>query len=438
MKTYFYLVMFALLPMLFACSDDDKDDVYKTYSLNVELTYPDGVSAIADVPVVLTDAKAITYDGKTNADGIASFTVPAGLYQATVSDRRTGDDFSVTMYNGNKSDISVGDTGDDITYVGRVSLVESKTSQLVIKELYTGGISYTNESDGKPKTYHFDKYVILYNNSAENLSLDNIALAMILPYNSGGTNKDYVDDKLLYDGEGWTPAGTGIWYFQEGTTIEAGKQMVIALNNATDHTPTYPTSVNLAKAEYYCTYDIEVYPNTTYYPAPSENIPTSHYLKAYHYGTGNAWPLSSVSPAFFLFSPKGQTLAEFVADASNMDYYGGSNSQKRKKVKNEWILDALEVFEKDNAKNLKRFTAVSDAGAVEITKASGYTAYRNVDVEMTKAIAGNEDKLVLGYADDPSGIDAEASIKNGAVIIYQDTNNSTADFHERKQASIKE
>ena len=38
---------------------------------------------------------------------------------------------------------------------------------------------------------------------------------------------------------------------------------------------------------------------------------------------------------------------------------------------------------------------------------------------------------------DPSGIDAEASIKNGAVIIYKDTNNSTNDFHQRRQASIK-
>ncbi len=39
---------------------------------------------------------------------------------------------------------------------------------------------------------------------------------------------------------------------------------------------------------------------------------------------------------------------------------------------------------------------------------------------------------------DPSGIDAEASLKNGARIIYQDTNNSTNDFHQRKQASLRD
>ena len=38
---------------------------------------------------------------------------------------------------------------------------------------------------------------------------------------------------------------------------------------------------------------------------------------------------------------------------------------------------------------------------------------------------------------EPSGIDAAASLKNGAKIIYMDTNNSTADFHLRKGWSLK-
>ena len=66
--------------------------------------------------------------------------------------------------------------------------------------------------------------------------------------------------------------------------------------------------------------------------------------------------------------------------------------------------------------------------------------------EATEAIEGNKDKLVYGYSlgtesidqtTDPSGIDAEASIANGAIIIYKDTNNSTNDFHLRSRASLK-
>ena len=75
---------------------------------------------------------------------------------------------------------------------------------------------------------------------------------------------------------------------------------------------------------------------------------------------------------------------------------------------------------------------------------AGYSAYRNVDKEATEAIAENAGKLVYDYAgavsaeaSDPSGIDAEASIANGAKIVYKDSNNTPADFHLRKVASLK-
>ena len=59
-------------------------------------------------------------------------------------------------------------------------------------------------------------------------------------------------------------------------------------------------------------------------------------------------------------------------------------------------------------------------------------------------ILENEGKLVYHYAlgvdgsTDPSGIDAEASMKQGAHIIYQDTNNSSSDFHERQKCSLRD
>lgn len=93
--------------------------------------------------------------------------------------------------------------------------------------------------------------------------------------------------------------------------------------------------------------------------------------------------------------------------------------------------------------NQKRLLPVVDAGYVEFTRAMGYSLYRNVDKEATEAIAANEGKLVYNYSlgvdasTDPSGIDAEASLKKGARIVYKDTNNSTADFHQRSQASLR-
>lgn len=90
-----------------------------------------------------------------------------------------------------------------------------------------------------------------------------------------------------------------------------------------------------------------------------------------------------------------------------------------------------------------------DAGYVYHRNQQGYTLYRNVDQASTEALPENEGKLVYGYSGgttdiepscgttDPSGIDAEASIANGAHIIYQDTNNSSNDFHLRAKASLR-
>ena len=67
-----------------------------------------------------------------------------------------------------------------------------------------------------------------------------------------------------------------------------------------------------------------------------------------------------------------------------------------------------------------------------------------MDLTAVRALEEHEGKLVHHYqkgvdsSTDPSGIDAEASRKNGAHIIYQDTNNSTNDFHERQQCSLKD
>lgn len=99
---------------------------------------------------------------------------------------------------------------------------------------------------------------------------------------------------------------------------------MIALNGAIDHTQTYSQSVNLANRTYYCLYDIEDFNNAKYYPSPSELISTDHYLKAYKYGLGNAWPVSEFGPAFFVFRPESTTLQAFVDDASTTNLYGGS------------------------------------------------------------------------------------------------------------------
>ena len=189
----------------------------------------------------------------------------------------------------------------------------------------------------------------------------------------------------------------------------------------------------------------------SYYPKPTQ-VPSTNWFKAIFYGTtGTASPISTNSPAFFIFKSE----YEPTTLVDNLGTFNHSNSEANKslKVPMDWVIDGVEVYNGTTSANLtasnKRIPLAIDEGKIIFTtNKKGYTIYRNVDKAATEALPENEGKLVYNYdkgtadvtngSTDSSGIDAEASIKNGAHIIYQDTNNSTNDFHQRKQASLKD
>lgn len=443
MKKIYYALMLSIVTFAFAaCSDNDDEVKYATYDVQVALTAlqtRDGAEVqLSDIAVKMTNAAGSVYEAATDARGVAAFNVPVGIYEVSASGTKSVNGYTY-VFNGLKTGVTITQNWNSDEVI-EVALTESKSGQVIIKELYVGGC----QKDDGSGVFQMDKYVVLYNNSDQAASLENLCIGMVLPWNAHATNNDYVDGKLIYENQGWIPAGTGIWYFPAELTIPARQQIVVALNGAIDHTATYSQSVNLANSSYYCTYDISVYANTSYYPAPSDLIPTANYLKAVHYGTGNAWPLSAISPAFFIFQTQGVTPAAFANDPENTDYHGGVATavNARKKVPVEWILDGIEVYTTTSSENKKRFTAQVDAGYVYLTNKYGYTLYRNVDKEATEAMEENQGKLVYNYAlgqesTDPSNIDAEASIRNGAKVVYKDTNNSTNDFHQRGRSSLK-
>jgi hypothetical protein len=434
MRKLFYLLMIALISVgISSCSDDD----IKVFDVTVQLTNSASTSIdLSGITVKMTNSTGSAYEAETDATGAASFNLPAGLYEASASGTKGVDGYTYA-FNGVVSNVAV--TGASTSPI-IVALTESKSSQIVIKELYAGGCQ-KNDGSG---VFQTDKYVILYNNSAIDASISNLCFGMCTPLNAHGTNSDYVNGKLEYENDGWIPAGYAIWYAQGTVEIPAYSQIVVAINGAIDHTATYTNSVDLSNADY-CMYDLDVYSLASYYPAPSSSIPSSHYLKAANFGQGTAWPMSAISPAFFVFQVKDTTPSAFANDTETTNYYGGKTTaaNTRKKIPTDWILDAVEVYTTTSTANQKRLTSAVDAGYVYFTNKYGYTVYRNVDKEATEAIEGNSSKLVYSYSlgvdssTDPSGIDAEASIKNGAKIVYKDTNNSTNDFHQRSKSSLK-
>lgn len=427
----------------------DEELTYESFAISVQLQNPVSGEGMPGIPVVMSTTLGNAWQATTNDSGRVRFTLPAGIYDLSASGTYTDQQDIEYVMNCSASNIEVTASSSIVSQGMVLEMVASRRGSLIIKELYQGGC----QKDDGSGAYYFDKYVVLYNNGQLPITVSQLGLGMVPPYNSQAQNANHDSSGMLnYAGEGFIPAIQAIWHLNDALQLEGGEEIVIALNGAVDHTVSYSNSVDLSHAEYYCTYDPLSFTNTNYYPVPSELIPTGHYLTAEFYGQGNAWPLSQVSPAFFIFNvPDDIDIDSYASDADNLWYHNHvvSASGACLRIPTDWILDGIEVYTTTSTKNAKRFTDEVDAGAVYLTNTFGYSLHRNVDVAATKAIAGNEALLAYGLPEtpdtslgvvpaDPSGINAEASVRQGAFIIYQDTNNSSNDFFERYQASLRD
>lgn len=430
MKKLLLLMMAVLAVSVTACGPESP----VTGTVKVQLTVDGAPLQQADVTVVLANAD-LTAESVTEADGSAEFITTPGTYTATAFFRKSEGN-EVFNYNGTASVTVVEGENPAVN----LPMTASKSSQLIIKEVYNGGCM---DNEGT-KNFQKDKYVIVYNNSDKEVDASNMCLAMAQITNTISTNKYTITDGVIeYETAGWTPASYAIWWFQTGTQVKIApySQILIAIYDAIDHTPTYSNSVDLSKADY-CTYDIES--GFTGNTAPASTIPASNYMKTKVFGMGTLWPAPILTFAPFLIMPESDIRA-FVDVETNFDNRATNKSGNFCKIPTSWVLDALDIWSAaDESKFFSRFPSTVNTGYKVLVNKLGYTMYRNVDKAATEALPENEGKLVYDYAGavnkddtDPSGIDAEASIAAGAHIIYKDTNNSANDFHMRKVASIK-
>lgn len=446
MKNLKFFSIIAVIAVIFIGVSCSEDVPIVLNNVAVELSYPDDVDAIEGV-IVEASCDGVVYVDTSDATGAVTFELPVGTYEFSASETRSVAGV-LTSYNAVESEV-ISETWDETAAIS-LEMVASTKSQVIIKELYFGGCPTNDGTD----TYNYGQYITLYNNSTENVDLQNLCLGS-MSTNSyavslmGEINEGDTDP--YWFAEDWTPAGYGYFYFPDQTILEPGEEIVVAISGGIDHTQTYSNCVDLSNSEYYVCYDIDVYTHALTYPAPSSNIDPSHYLDASKFGLGTAVVISRLSPAMFLFYPEGQTPAEYGADDTDNDYWKDLDNFPRKKVPASWTVDAIDVFAAGREDdNIKRLNPLIDAGYVYMVSDNGYTLYRNVDKDATEAIEGNTDKLVYNYSGgtdgletqhgttDPSGIDAEASIANGATIIFMDTNNSGNDFHLRNKSSLKD
>ena len=401
-----------LLSLLFAACTSFGDDAYEgdVHRLVVQAAYPAGweTHLRAGVEVRVSEVSAgIGYTSTTDERGVAEFRLANGIYRVAVSDRP----LPTAVFNGSAERVQVIDADRQLT----LPLTYSRTSALVIKEIYCGGCSRAPEQG----TFNYDQYVILHNNSAETVYLDGLCFGCADPYNStaGGGNVwvDIDPDTGETVFPGYVPVIQAVWQFSGGGRdfpLAPGADAVISINGALDHAAQYPQSVNLNREAYFVLYNEAEFPNTSYHPTPGDRILRSHYLRvAAKLGQANAYTYSQNSPATVIFRPVGMTIDEFLADPANVRQKPGSPVDRCALVPEAWIEDGVEVFATPSDR-VKRLSAEVDAGFAVLSETKkSHTVHRHLDEEAT-AEAGYE--------------------------VYVDTNNSSNDFYERATQSLRD
>jgi hypothetical protein len=105
MKKFLYILLVA---SLMACSYDEFID---TYPVSIQLIYPEGsIEPYAGAVVELRDGMSSVFVSETNKKGVATYLVPAGIYEATSSTQfldTVGDTWWRYNFNGIKSMIII-------------------------------------------------------------------------------------------------------------------------------------------------------------------------------------------------------------------------------------------------------------------------------------------------------------------------------------------
>ena len=401
MKRLIYILSIVLAAV--SCADIRHVNPYEEglYVLTVTTDWPEGSFERSGAEVRVEDMNTGSrYVSKTDTEGLATFTLPNGLYRVTLSGRSGSDVFNASA---DKIAVSGGD------YTLKLKLSISKAGSIVIKELYCGGCKkLPQEGD-----YQADQYFILHNNDYQVQYLDSLCFGTLSPYNSTGSNPWVSEDGQLPD---FVPIIQAVWQFPgdgDDFPLQPGEDAVVCLRGAIDHAAQYPLSVNLNKPDYFVCYNSTYFNNTAYHPAPGNLISQDRYIDVViKTGKANAYTMSLSSPAMVIFRAKGVSIQDFVLVPENVTPVPGSVVDNVVKVPYEWVLDALEVFDGSSASNQKRLASSVDAGYVLQTETFlGRSLMRHVDEEAS-ANAGYE--------------------------ILADTNNSLNDFYETEKQSLHE
>ena len=371
------LILGALLLLLVvSCYREEPSVAHLTVQLRLQET--DVEVDLTQLEVRLQNKSAdFTYMEHPDADGLVSFDVQPGKYDVVASAW-----FKATR-------IAVNGASEEFILLVElrleIPLLVAVPNPLIIREAYFHGSSTLEGAN-----YTKDTYIELYNNAGpggQTLYLDSLCLAAIFPYNSTTGNNAWTgSDKLAIAQMYWMFPGDGHTY-----PLAPGESAVVACQAAVDHAGRATSGLHLNKAHFGCWSET----------LPRQEIAAGVVPMVLNMtGQGNAWALSVHSPAIVVFRPE-MGVAAWQSQAAVWEDYepGTSSGSKYWHIHKDWILDGVECVDSPSAA-IKRLPGSVDASYVWMRSGhySGLCVTRRLD------------------------------FTEGGIDVFQDTNNSDADF----------
>ncbi len=393
-----FLFIFAVSLLLFSSCDDGEEEAVR-YAVTVTVQYPEGYTngSASDIDVKATNTQTGTnISAKTNADGIAQFSLISGIY--TFSVVHETEEFA---FNGLMENTTVAEDK-SITIALHAS---SLSGGLVFKEIYYSGspIEGSSSSTG----YFSDSFTEIYNNSDEVIYLDNIGFGALDPAASNSPSVWLDENGNLQDR---LPLYGYSFYFKGSGTdhpLQPRTSIVIAMDgidHQTDPAGNPLSPVNLGNADW----ELYVGDINGGKDADAPGVPNLTLLHTTSTTLNDAL-YSVFGPAMVIFRfPENIDPAVFASDEANLSTKPGTSVQTQYlRIPKEYIIDAVECVNHDPSRRNKRVLSDLDAGYTFLD--AGYT-FISSGTYSSKSVRRKVKQIIDGK------------------VIYKDTNNSTEDF----------
>jgi len=400
MKKYLFILLFANLALTGCDAYKDLKDAENITPISVHVSLDFNIENLAEVKDL--KLKFDNYDEdlhyeKTVNDNEVKVDVNdimPGIYTVNVSGTAFDNENNEYLVNGSAVNQPVFQNGNTLS----LDVKGQGISPLVFKEIY-----YACSKTPLDRSYIYDQYYEVYNNSSRVLYLDGIHFANLYPNRASTTLPLWPEENennYVYAIRVWKIPGYGQDY-----PLQPGESCIIATfavnHQMESYNPNSPIDISGADFEFYM--DNVSYPNQ---PAP--DMAHVFYEGKAEKGKLKQYTTSVFGGAYVIFQvPEGETW-DPVND-SNMHTRDLSTNKATlyAKIPIRYVLDAVECIDNESKMNAKRLPGILDAGITWVGK-----DYNGLSV--TRKIALDENGLPIQR-------------ENGAYV-YQDTNNSNDDF----------